>query len=50
VTTPTGEDWFLHFQDKGVFGRVVHLQPMSLRMIGQSLVSTPIVMAKVNLS
>ena len=29
VSTPTGEDWFLHFQDKGVFGRVVHLQPMS---------------------
>ena len=28
VDTPTGEDWFLHFQDKGVYGRVVHLQPM----------------------
>lgn len=28
VTTPTGEDWFLHFQDKGAIGRVVHLQPM----------------------
>jgi beta-xylosidase len=28
VTTPTGEDWFLHFQDKGAYGRVVHLQPM----------------------
>lgn len=28
VTTPTGEDWFLHFQDKGLYGRVVHLQPM----------------------
>ncbi|MFY7826583.1 MAG: glycoside hydrolase 43 family protein [Flectobacillus sp.] len=28
LSTPTGEDWFLHFQDKGVFGRVVHLQPM----------------------
>ncbi|MEU8147341.1 family 43 glycosylhydrolase [Nonomuraea sp. NPDC048901] len=28
VTTPEGEDWFLHFQDRGVFGRVVHLQPM----------------------
>jgi beta-xylosidase len=28
VTTPTGEDWFLHFQDKGPYGRVVHLQPM----------------------
>ncbi|MDI9874078.1 glycoside hydrolase family 43 protein [Flectobacillus rivi] len=31
VSTPTGEDWFLHFQDKGVFGRVVHLQPMSFK-------------------
>jgi beta-xylosidase len=28
VNTQTGEDWFLHFQDKGVYGRVVHLQPM----------------------
>ncbi len=28
VTTQTGEDWFLHFQDKDEFGRVVHLQPM----------------------
>lgn len=23
-----GEDWFLHFQDKDAYGRVVHLQPM----------------------
>lgn len=28
VTTPTGQDWFLHFQDKEAYGRVVHLQPM----------------------
>jgi beta-xylosidase len=28
VVTQTGENWFLHFQDKGVYGRVVHLQPM----------------------
>ncbi|WP_447642983.1 MULTISPECIES: glycoside hydrolase family 43 protein [Chitinophagaceae] len=28
VTTTTGEDWFLHFQDRGTYGRVVHLQPM----------------------
>jgi beta-xylosidase len=28
VNTPTGQDWFLHFQDKGAYGRVVHLQPM----------------------
>jgi beta-xylosidase len=26
VTTQTGEDWFLHFQDKKAYGRVVHLQ------------------------
>lgn len=28
VTTPGGEDWFLHFQDKEAYGRVVLLQPM----------------------
>ncbi len=28
VNTVSGEDWFLHFQDKGAYGRVVHLQPM----------------------
>lgn len=28
VTTQTGEDWFLHFQDKEAYGRVVLLQPM----------------------
>jgi len=28
VDTKTGEDWFIHFQDKGAYGRVVHLQPM----------------------
>jgi beta-xylosidase len=29
VTTQTGEDWFLHFQDKKAYGRVVHLNPMT---------------------
>jgi len=24
----SGESWFMHFQDRGLFGRVVHLQPM----------------------
>ncbi len=28
VDTPSGEDWFLHFQDVGNTGRIVHLQPM----------------------
>ena len=29
VNTQTGEDWFLHFQDKGAYGRILHLEPMS---------------------
>ena len=28
ITTQTGEDWFLHFQDKDAYGRVLHLQPL----------------------
>lgn len=28
VDTQTGENWFIHFQDIGAYGRVVHLQPM----------------------
>ena len=29
VHTAMGEDWFLHFNDKGPYGRVVYLQPMA---------------------
>lgn len=28
VDTPNGENWFLHFQDVGNAGRIIHLQPM----------------------
>lgn len=28
VDTPSGECWFLHFQDKGAYGRVLHLEPV----------------------
>lgn len=28
VHTASNEDWFLHFQDKEAYGRVVHLQPV----------------------
>ncbi len=28
VSLPSGEWWFLHFQDRGAYGRVVHLQPV----------------------
>lgn len=29
IHTQYGEDWFLHFQDKEAYGRVVHLQPVT---------------------
>ncbi len=28
VDTQSGEWWFIHFQDKGPYGRIVHLQPV----------------------
>ena len=28
VDTPAGESWFLHFQDKEAYGRLLHLNPM----------------------
>jgi beta-xylosidase len=28
VHTQQGEDWFIHFQDKDAYGRIIHLQPM----------------------
>ena len=28
VDTPSGESWFLHFQDLDAYGRIVHLQPV----------------------
>lgn len=29
VDTADGRDWFLHFQDRRVYGRIVHLQPVT---------------------
>ena len=28
IDTRSGENWFIHFQDKEAYGRIVHLQPM----------------------
>ncbi|WP_345424121.1 glycoside hydrolase family 43 protein, partial [Halioxenophilus aromaticivorans] len=28
VTGPEGQDWFIHFQDRNAYGRIVHMQPM----------------------
>jgi len=40
VRAQDGSDWFMHFQDKKAYGRIVHLQPMQWRdgwpLIGQS--------------
>lgn len=37
VSTPGG-DWFLHFQDKGAYGRIVHLQPLQWMSDGWPLI------------
>ena len=34
VSAPDGASWFLHFQDRGAYGRVVHLEPMRWRADG----------------
>jgi len=31
VELKSGESWFVHFQDRGAFGRIVHLQPVTWR-------------------
>ncbi len=28
VDTVNGEEWFIHFQDRGLYGRICHLQPV----------------------
>jgi len=41
VDTSSGEDWFVHFQDRGVFGRVVHVQPMTWGEDGWPRIGAP---------
>ncbi len=42
---PDSEDWFIHFQDDGGYGRITHLQPLVWHddwpVIGQPLVDDP---------
>lgn len=28
VDTVNGDEWFIHFQDRGMYGRIVHMQPV----------------------
>jgi len=41
VDTENGEHWFVHFQDAGAYGRIIHLQPMMWKdgfpVIGEDL-------------
>ena len=38
VEGPGGTDWFIHFQDKGAYGRIVHLQPLTWLSDGWPLI------------
>ena len=29
VDTVNGDEWFIHFQDRGLYGRIVHMQPVN---------------------
>jgi len=29
IETPNGESWFIHFQEKDAYGRIIHLQPLA---------------------
>lgn len=41
VSTPSGQDWFLHFQDSDSYGRRVLLQPMRWGADGWPVIGTP---------
>lgn len=40
IETASGEHWFMHFQDKDAYGRVVHLQPMTWTADGWPVIGT----------
>lgn len=42
VTDAAGKDWFLHFEDRYAWGRVVHLQPMAWTADGWCIIGEDI--------
>ena len=41
VTAADGSDWFIHFQSRGLYGRVTHLQPMAWQADGWPYIGIP---------
>ncbi len=42
VNTPEGRDWFIHFQSRGLYGRITHLQPMAWRENDWPVIGDPV--------
>ena len=42
VTAADGSDWFIHFQSRGLYGRVTHLQPMAWQADGWPIIGEPV--------
>ena len=42
VDTPGGQDWFIHFQSRGLYGRITHLQPMTWGADGWPVIGAPV--------
>ena len=42
VNTPDGQDWFLHFQSRGLYGRILHLQPMTWNEDDWPVIGAPV--------
>lgn len=40
VSLANGDDWFIHFQDRGAYGRITHLQPMQWRADNWPVIGT----------
>ena len=42
VDAPDGMDWFIHFQSRGLYGRITHLQPMIWRADSWPVIGAPV--------
>lgn len=42
MTAADGSDWFIHFQSRGLYGRVTHLQPMAWQADGWPIIGEPV--------